>query len=245
MMVFVNTYVKIMYKCFFLTLFFEGVKLLTYEQLNSSNSSTDFIQWTDDVWHRTTILFSKTFPFNRQRYTNLNFHIHMNDWSFELKADDREWVELHVFLNPSKTLDNSTYINIENKCDSPIIVPISNSTDIFIPEILQMDDRINQYFNHTLPYRTTSFIHCKIDDQRLNKTDHLINIQLDIYLITSNQFQSIIYLEISNDTREFLIENQARIWMHSNRKQLQFNLNASEIITQTNDSNSGHFLHMI
>ncbi|CAF0920689.1 unnamed protein product [Rotaria sordida] len=126
----------------------------------------------------------------------------------------------------SINLNNSISDRIRHICRSPIISPLTNGSNTFIPELAEMDKRIAEYFINDGFFRTINYIHCTIDDQRRNPS---INIRIDIYLVTNREFRSLLYIEMPNITRNLFVNNQARFYIHNNEQNFKYNFNISNI----------------
>lgn len=220
-------------------------------QLNFISSSTDesnFTVWTDDDWLETPFPIHGKFIFNDQRYDNLLLRARMNQWSLELSYGNRShlnriWTELHLFFDPrfySTALNYSIPGYVHSHCDRPIISPLTNDSNFRIPELSEMDQRITKYYPDSGLFRTIHYIRCTIDDRRL---DPLIAIQLDIYFVTNREFQSLIYIEMSNDTQKLLANYQSRFYLHSQETKFRYNFNVETIDYPLNSDTS--LVHMI
>ncbi|UJR10198.1 hypothetical protein I4U23_014413 [Adineta vaga] len=202
--------------------------------LSTSSLGTNFTRWSEDDWLETSFSIKTKFMFNRQRYENLILRTRMNEWSLELSYGNvshfnRYWTELHLFLNDRTSLNNSTLGHSRNICSPPVISPITNDSNTRIPELTDMDQRIAQYFISDGFFRTINYIHCKLDERRREPSLHL---QLEIYLVTNRDFQSLLYFEMSEETYKILLDRQARLYIHNHDRNFKYNFN----LTQTNRS---------
>lgn len=225
--------------------------LCIFSQLNFIASSIDddnFTYWTEDDYLETPFPIHGKFIFNDQRYENLLLRTRMNQWSLELSYGNRShfnriWTELHLFFNPrlySAALNYSIQGYVHSQCDRPIISPLTNDSTFSIPELFDIDQRIAKYFPDDGFFRTINYIHCTIDDRRL---DPLISIQLDIYFVTNREFQSLIYIEMPDDTQKLLAQYQTRFYLHSQETEFRYNFNIDQINYPLNSDTS--LVHMI
>ncbi|CAF1096702.1 unnamed protein product [Adineta steineri] len=213
--------------------------------LVSSSDGTNFTQWSEDDWFETRFLINTKFMFNRQRYENLIVRTRMNEWSLELSYGNQSysnklWTELNIFLNDRTSLNNSISGHIRNICHPPVISPLTNDSNTYIPELSNMDTRISTYFIDDGFFRTINYIHCQIDERRRNPSLHT---QFNIYLVTNRDFQSLIYFDMSNATRQSFIDLQARFYLHNYERNFKYNFNISDINYSLNSNTS--FTYMI
>ncbi|CAF0820744.1 unnamed protein product [Rotaria sp. Silwood1] len=210
--------------------------------LTSSSYGTNFTNWSEDDWLETRFLINTKFLFNQQRYEHIILRTRMNEWSLELSYGNKShlnrlWTELHLFLDHrrhSTSLNNSISGHVRHICRPPIISPITNDSNTRIPELSEIDERIGQYFINDGFFRTINYIHCKFDERRRNPSLH---IQIDIYLVTNREFQSLLYIEMSNITRSLLLDHQARFYLHNYQQNFKYNFNISNI-DYPSDSNA-------
>jgi len=213
--------------------------------LSSSSYGTNFTHWSEDDFLETRFLINAKFMFNGKRYEHLILRTRMNEWSLELSYGNRSnlnnlWTELHLFLDHRSSLNNSISGHIRHQCDPPIISPLTNDSNTRIPELAEMDKRIANYFITDGFFRTINYIHCKIDERR---RDPSLHIQIDIYLVTNREFQSLLYIEMSNTTRKLLFDWQARFYLHNYDRNFKYNFNISNIDFSLNSNVS--LVHMI
>jgi len=223
--------------------------ILIVNQLNivltlpNSSYGTNFTEWSEDDWLETRFLIDTKFMFNHQHYEHISLHTRMNEWSLELSYGNGRWTELHLFLdhrNHSTNLNNSIPGYIRNECYPPIFSLITNNSNALIPELSEMDERIAKYFISDGFFRTINYIHCKIDEHRRNP---LIHIQFDIYFVTNREFQSLLYIEMSNTTQKLFSDYQARFYLHNYEPNFKYNFNISNINYPLNSNTS--LVHMI
>jgi hypothetical protein len=216
--------------------------------LPCSTNGTNFTNWSEDDWLETQCLIDTKFIFNRQRYENVILRTRMNEWSLELSYGNRShlnklWTELHLFVDRrqhSVSLNNSLQGHVRNRCYSPFISPLTNDSSFNVPELFQMDQRIANYFISDGFFRTINYMQCTIDERR---REPAIRIQMDIYLVTNREFQSLLYIEISNETQTFFSNLQARFYLHNHEVKFKYNFNISNIDYSLNSSTS--LVHMI
>ena len=216
--------------------------------LTSSSDDPDFTNWSEDDLLETRFLINTKFMFNQQRYEHVILRTRMNEWSLELSYgdgsnSDKLWTELHLFFDHrlyGNSLNNSVYGHVRNLCRPPIISPLTNDSNTRIPELSEMDQRIADYFISDGFFRTINYLHCTIDDRRLIPSIH---IQMDIYLVTNRQFQSLLYIGMSNTTRNVFREHQARFYLHNHEQNFKFNFNITNIDYSLNSTTS--YVHMI
>jgi len=202
--------------------------------LTNISNGTSFTYWSEDDWLETRFLINTKFMFNRQRYEDIILRTRMNQWSLELSYGNKSnlnklWTELHLFFDHryhSTSLNNSIHGHIKNECYPPIFAPITNDSNTPITELSDMDKYIAKYYISDGFFRTINYIHCKIHEQRQNP---LMHIQMDIYLVTNREFQSLIYIEMSNTTQHFLSNYQARFYLHNSEPNFKYNFNISNI----------------
>jgi hypothetical protein len=192
---------------------------------------TNSTYWSEDDWLETRCLIDKKFIFNRQRYDNAILRTRMNEWSLELSYGNRSdlnkfWTELHLFLDRHTSLNNSIQGHLKNKCYEPVISPITNDSNFRVPELFDMDQRIANYSISDGFFRTFNYIQCTIDERRREPSIH---IQMDIYLVTNREFQSLIFIEMPTETQIFLSNLQARFYLHNNEVKFKYNFNVSNI----------------
>ncbi|CAF3496569.1 unnamed protein product [Rotaria socialis] len=203
--------------------------------LSNSSHGTSFTRWTEDDWLETNFFIQAKFMFNRQRYENIILRTRMAEWSLELSYGDKNnlnklWTELHLFLDRryhSMSFNDSISDHVRHTCRPPILSPLTNDSAVSIPELAEIDKRIAQYFVNDGFFRTINYIHCTIDERRHNPSLH---IQMDIYLVTNREFRSLIYIEISNTTRQSFADYQAKFYLHNYEKNFKYNFNASSIM---------------
>ena len=173
----------------------------------------------------------------------------MNEWSLELSSGNlshfnRLWTELHMFLDrspSSATLNNSISISVKHHCYPPIISPLTNDSNTRIPELAAMDKRISDYFTNDGLFRTINYVRCTVNERRRNP---LLHIQMDIYLVTNREFQSLLYIEMSRATQEFLFDHRARFYLHNNERNFRYNFNISTDANSTSND-EGPSIRMI
>jgi len=216
--------------------------------LPNSSYGTNFTEWSEDDWLETRFLINTKFIFNRQHYEHISLHTRMNEWSLQLSYGNgtnlnKLWPELHLFLDHryhSTNLNNSIRGYIRNECYPPVFSPLTNDSNTRIPELAEMDERIANYFISDGFFRTINYVHCTIDERRRNP---LIHIQLDIYLVTNREFQSLLYIEMSNATQKLFSDYQARFYLHNDEPNFKYNFNISNINYPLNSNTS--LVHMI
>ena len=220
-------------------------------QLNILSRSTDesnFTRWTEDDWLEKRVPIQGNFMFNGRHYENVLLRTRMNQWSLELSSGNRShynriWTELHVFFNPRS---HSTMLNysipgyVTSHCDRPIVSPLTNESSFLVKELFDMDQRVAKYFVSDGFFRTINYMHCTIDDRRL---DPLISIYFNVYFVTNREFQSLIYIEMSNDTQKLLANYQTRFYLHSYEAKFRHNFQIGQIIHPLNSDTS--VVHMI
>ena len=202
--------------------------------LPNSSHGTNFTHWSEDDWLETQFSINTKFIFNGQHYEHVILRSRMNEWSLELSYGNKShrnevWAELHLFFdhyNHSTSLNNSIFDHVRHQCHPPIVSLLTNNSDILIPELAEMDERIGKYFITDGFFRTINYLRCTIDERRRNPS---IRIQIDIYLVTNRNFQSLLYIEMSNGTRSLFLEHQARFYLHNYEKNFKYNFNASNI----------------
>ena len=211
--------------------------------LSASSDGTDFKRWSEDDWFERRFVINTKFMFNQQPYEHVILRTKMNQWSVELSYGDEPhlnqiWTELHLYFdyyNHSYSLNNSIQGHILNICDPPIYSPITNDSNTTVPQLTQMNQHIANYFSTDDFFRTISYIHCRIDDRRL---DPLLHIEIDIYFVTNREFHSLLYIELSNATYELFVNNQARFYLHNYDRNFRYNFNISNINYVTTSSTS-------
>jgi len=214
----------------------------------SSSYETNFTNWSEDDRIEKDFLINTKFIFNRQRYEHVILRTRMNEWSLELSYGNRSnlnkiWTELHLFFDHyhhSTSLNNSIRGHILNQCYPPIISPLTNDSNIYIPELFEMDNRIAKYFIKDGFFRTINYIKCTINERRRNP---VIHIEMDIYLVTNREFQSLLYIEMSNETQKLFSDYQARFYLHNHETNFKYNFNISNIDYPLNSNTS--VVHMI
>ncbi|CAF2388040.1 unnamed protein product [Rotaria sp. Silwood2] len=215
--------------------------------LTSSSFGTNFTNWSEDDWLETRFLMSTKFLFNQQRYEHIILRTRMNEWSVELSYGNKSnlnklWTELHLFLDHrhhSTSLNNSISGHIRHICRPPVISPITNDSNTRVPELSDIDRRIAEYFLNDGFFRTINYIHCTFDEQRRNPSVH---IQIDIYLVTNREFQSLLYIEMSNITRSLLFDHQARFYLHNYQQNFKHNFNISNIDNPSDSNTSPRYM---
>ena len=213
--------------------------------LFASKDGTNFTQWSEDDWLEARFSIPTKFSFNHQRYDHILFRTRMNQWALELSHGNEShpsklWTELHVFLDrrqPSSSLNNSLNGHVRNVCRPPVISPLTNDSTARMPELLDMDKRIGDYFAEEGLFRTINYIRCNIDEQRRQPSMHL---QMSIYLLTNREFQSLLYIDMMNSTRAFLLEHRAKFYLHSHERKFKYSFNLSADGNGT--STSGAFM---
>jgi hypothetical protein len=216
--------------------------------LVNSSSGTNVTRWSEDDWLETRFLIDTKFMFHRQRYEHVILRTRMNEWSFELSYGNRSnqnkiWTEFHLFFDrrqSSNSLNNSINGHVRHYCHPPIVSPLTNDSNTAIPELTEMDKRIADYFVSDGFFRTINYINCTIDERRREPPIH---IQIKIYLVTNRQFQSLLYIEMSNATRNSFLEHQARFYLHNNEQNFKYNFNITNIDYRLSTNTS--YIHML
>lgn len=216
--------------------------------LPSTSYGTDFTSWSEDDWREQHITINKKFIFNQQRYEHIIVRTRMNQWSLELSYGNRShlneiWTELHLFFDRHQhgtSLNNSIRGHIRNECYPPIISPLTNDSNTRIPELSDMDEHIAKYFIYDGFFRTINYLHCTINERRL---DPPIYINMDIYLVTNREFQSLLFIEMFNTTQSFFSEYQTKFYLHNHDVNFKYNFNISNINYPLNSNTS--VAHMI
>ena len=196
------------------------------------SGGTNVTRWSEDDWLETRFLFNNKFMFNREQYENVIVRTRMDEWSLELSFGNasqynRLWTELHMYLDQSQsrsTLNHSLHTSVKNYCHPPIISPLTNDSTVRVPELAQMDQRIAEYFTNDGFFRTINYIHCTINERRRNPT---IQIEMNIYLVTNREFQSLLYLRMPYETRRFLFDHHARFYLHNHQEHFRYHFNIS------------------
>lgn len=216
--------------------------------LPSSTHGTNFTQWSEDDWLETHIPMKTQFMFNRQPYENIIIRTRMNEWSLELSCGNKSnlntlWTELNLFLArryQSTSFNNSIRGHVRHGCHPPVVSPITNDSTLSVPELAEVDRLIAKYFINDGFFRTINFINCTIDEQRRNPSMHM---HINIYLVTNREFQSLVYVKMSNVTRSLLTEHSAKIYIHNYDKNFRYNFDVSDIDRPLNSDSS--FSYMI
>ena len=210
-------------------------------ELNPSTSydGTDFVRWSEDDWLESRFPIKAKFIFNHRYYEQMLIRSRMNEWSLELSFGNasrlnRVWTVFHLYLGRNQFyLNNSYQVSTKNLCRPPIISPLTNDSSVRIPELSKMDERIAQYYVNDGFFRTINYIHCTLNERR---RDPLLHIQIEVYLVTNRDLQSLLYIEMSDPTRMSLADYQARVFIHGHQSNFKFNFNLFSL-TNSTDSN--------
>lgn len=200
--------------------------------LTVNYDGTNVTYWSEDDWLETRFFIDKQFMFNHERFNHLILRTRMDEWSLELSfGNDTRfnhlWTELHMYLDRSQSrsiLNGSEHISVKSFCRSPIVSPLTNDSTVQVPELSQMDQRIAEYFTNDGFFRTINYIHCTIHERRRTPT---FRIEMDIYLVTNREFQSLLYLRMPTETRQFLFKHHARFYLHNHQPTFRYNMNIS------------------
>lgn len=201
----------------------------------------NFSQWTEDNLIETSFDINKKFMFDNQQYKNIILRTGLNEWSFELSDgngshSNRLWTEFHLYLPPHESksfFNNSIRDTMINYCYSPIISPLTNNSNFSVPELYKMDQRIGNYFHDNGFFRTINYIQCSMIEERHNAS---LRIHLDIYFVTNRQFQSLLFIEMLNTTKDFFEIHQAKFFLHNSQRKFRLNYNISNINSIDNSS---------
>lgn len=211
--------------------------------LPSTSYSSNFLKWSEDDWIERHFLINKPFIFNHQRYEHIVVRTRMNQWSLEFSYGNQShlnkfWTELHLYFDrhyhsSSSTLNNSNPGTLNNECYAPIISPLTNDSNTQIPELKDMDQRIAKYFIQDGFFRTINYIQCTIYERRRNPE---IDIYMNIYLVTNREFQSLLYIEMLNVTKEFYSNYHTKFYLHSDQTNFRYKFNISNIHYPSNSN---------
>jgi hypothetical protein len=193
-------------------------------------TGTNITRWSEDDWLEARFLTEKKFIFNRQQYEHFAIRTRLTEWSLLFSHGNstrynRIWTEFHVYLN-------QLHSSVKNICRSPVLSPLTNDSSVRVPDLIDMDSRIANYFLDETLFRTINYMHCTINERRRYPTIHF---QLDIYLVTNRDFQSLLFIEMPMETQKFLIDFQARFYLRSHQKNFAYNFNMS---IQTSPANN-------
>lgn len=202
-----------------------------------SQDGTNFTRWTDDDWLETRFFIQKAFVFNRQPYEQLTIRSRLSEWFLELSIGNssqlnRVWAGFHLYVNRLRSNSSLAYrVSVKHTCYPPIISSLTNDSNVRIPQLAEMDKLIAKYFTSDGIFRTINYMHCTINERR---REPFLNLEMNIHLVTNREFQSLIYIDMSDDVRSWLSDIGARVFIHSFQSNFKFSIDLSNL-TSTNN----------